>query len=53
VIATNGKPKTVSLEPLKLDTTPLGACIKNVLSDASFPRAKDEMQVAFALTKPS
>jgi serine/threonine protein kinase len=53
VIATNGKPKTVSLEPAKLNATPLGACIKNVLSVALFPTAKDEMQVAVALTKSS
>ena len=49
VISTNGKAKTVSLEPAKLNGTPLGACIKNVLSVASFPTAKDEMQVAVAL----
>jgi hypothetical protein len=41
--------KTVSLEPAKLNATPLGACIKNVLSVAAFPTAKDEMQVAVAL----
>ena len=49
VIATNGKPKRVSLDPPALDATPLGACIKNVLSVATFPRAKDEIQVAVAL----
>ena len=48
-IATNGKAKTVSLEPAKLNTTPLGACIKNVLSGATFPTAKEEMKVAVAL----
>jgi serine/threonine protein kinase len=48
-IATNGKAKTVSLEPTKLNTTPLGACIKNVLSVATFPTAKEEMKVAVAL----
>jgi serine/threonine-protein kinase len=53
VIATNGKAKQVSLEPASLNTTPLGACIKNVLSVATFPTAKDEMQVAVALTKAS
>ncbi len=49
VIATNGKAKTVSLEPAGLNSTPLGTCIKNVLSDATFPTAKAEMQVAVAL----
>jgi hypothetical protein len=48
-IATNGKAKQVSLEPAKLNATPLGACIKNVLSGATFPTAKDEMKVAVAL----
>jgi serine/threonine protein kinase len=48
-IATNGKAKTVLLEPTKLNTTPLGACIKNVLSVATFPAAKEEMKVAVAL----
>jgi eukaryotic-like serine/threonine-protein kinase len=48
-IATNGKAKTVSLEPTKLNTTPLGACIKHVLSVATFPTAKEEMKVAVAL----
>jgi len=50
VIATNGKTKVVSLEPTQLNSTPLGTCIKNVLSDATFPTAKDEMHVAFAVT---
>ncbi len=49
VVSPNGKAKTVSLEPASLNGTPLGACIKNVLSIASFPVAKDEMQVAVAL----
>ena len=49
VIATNGKAKVVSIEPATLDTTPLAACIKNVLSAATFPTAKDEMHVAFAV----
>ena len=49
VIATNGKAKQVSLEPAALNSTPLGACIKNVLEVATFPTAKDEMQVAVAL----
>jgi serine/threonine-protein kinase len=53
VIATNGKAKQVSLEPASLDASPLGACIKNVLSVATFPTAKAEMQVAVPLTKSS
>jgi serine/threonine protein kinase len=53
VIATNGKAKQISLEPASLDASPLGACIKNVLSVATFPTAKAEMQVAVPLTKSS
>ena len=49
LIATNGKPKAVSLDPAGLNSTPLGACIRNVLSVATFPAAKDEIQVAVAL----
>ncbi len=49
VVLPSGKPKTVSLEPAALNGTPLGTCIRNVLSVATFPTAKDEMQVAVAL----
>jgi serine/threonine-protein kinase len=52
-IATNGKAKQVSLEPSKLNSTPLGACIKNVLSGTTFPAAKEEMKVAVALKSSS
>jgi serine/threonine protein kinase len=46
VVSTEGRAKSISLEPASLESTPLGACIKNVLSSVSFPKAKDEKQVA-------
>ncbi|CAN5869035.1 hypothetical protein BH11MYX3_BH11MYX3_40310 [soil metagenome] len=49
-VSTAGRAKSVSLEPASLNNTPLGMCIKNVLSTASFPSAKDEKQVAVTLT---
>jgi len=49
VVATTGKAKHISLEPINLDGSPLGACIKNVLSAAKYPTAAAEMQVSVAL----
>ena len=49
VVATTGKAKTISLQPPNLDTSPLGTCIKNVLSVAKYPTAQGEMQVSVAL----
>ena len=52
-VSTDGRTKNVSLEPANLNNTPLGTCIKNVLSAASFPSSKDEKQVAVTLTGPT
>ncbi len=52
-VSTDGKTKSVALEPANLNNTPLGTCIKNVLSAASFPSSKDEKQVAVTLTGPT
>jgi hypothetical protein len=49
VVAVDGRAKAISLEPQGLDSTPLGACIKNVLGDLRFPKAADEKQVAVPL----
>jgi serine/threonine-protein kinase len=46
VVSTDGRAKTISLEPAGLNGTPLGTCIKNVLSATSFPKDKDEKQVS-------
>ncbi len=49
VVTTTGKAKTISLEPIDLNGSKLGACIKNVLSGAKYPTAAAEMQVSVAL----
>jgi len=46
VVSTDGKAKTITLEPAGINGTPLGTCIKNVLSAAAFPKDKDEKQVS-------
>jgi len=46
VVSTDGKAKTITLEPATINGTPLGTCIKNVLSAAAFPKDKDEKQVS-------
>jgi len=50
VVTTAGKAKTISLQPPDLDGSPLGACIKNVLSLVKFPAAPGELQVSVALS---
>ncbi len=45
LVATDGRVKGVVLEPAALNGTPLGACIKNVLSSAQFPKAADDKEV--------
>jgi serine/threonine-protein kinase len=49
VVTTTGKAKNISLQPPDLDGSPLGACIKSVLSLAKYPSAQGEMQVSVAL----
>jgi eukaryotic-like serine/threonine-protein kinase len=38
VVAPDGRPKSVTIVPDSVDTTPLGACIKSVFQTATFPR---------------
>ena len=45
-IATTGKTKSVLLQPANLNSTPLGTCIRNVLSIVTFPTSKEEMKVS-------
>ena len=52
IVGTNGKPKQVSLEPSRLNTTPLARCIKGVISSATFPKATTDKNVSFMLVKP-
>jgi serine/threonine-protein kinase len=46
-IAIDGHPKSVTLHPDGLNSSPLGACIRNILSGARFPAAKDEVDMSF------
>jgi eukaryotic-like serine/threonine-protein kinase len=48
-VTTDGKARRISLEPPELDASPLGACIKNVLSAAKYPTAADEVRVSVPL----
>jgi hypothetical protein len=52
VVATTGRPKTVSFEPGSLDATPAGACIRSALSTATFPAAKEERTVTVPVSVP-
>ena len=49
VVTTAGRAKTISLEPNDLNVSPLGACIKNVLTGQKYPAAAAEMQVSVGL----
>ena len=49
IISLQGRPKTISLQPAAIISTPLGACIKNVLSQISFPAAPDEKRLSVNL----
>ncbi len=45
-IARDGTPKTITLSPASIVSTPLGACIKKVLAQTRFPASKDEFKAA-------
>ena len=49
VITAAGKTRSVSFEPASLEASPLGKCIKNVLSTVTFPTAKSDLQVSVTL----
>jgi serine/threonine-protein kinase len=40
-ITSNGKAKSVSLQPADIDAGPLGACLKNVLKRTAFPSGRE------------
>ncbi len=48
-VTTDGKARRIALDPPELDASPLGACIKNVLSGAKYPTAADEVRVSVPL----
>lgn len=45
IIGFQGKPKTITLQPAAITSTPLGTCIKNVLSALSFPTSTEEKRL--------
>jgi len=52
VVAADGRPKTVALEPSAVDAAPFGACVRAVLLSASFPggrRGDDDQEIEIAL----
>jgi len=53
VVAPDGHPRTVTIEPERVDATPLGACIKNVFRSATFPRGEKDHPVAINLVRPA
>lgn len=46
VVAVTGRAKSIALEPGAVESTPLGTCIKNVLSASSFPKADNDVKVS-------
>jgi eukaryotic-like serine/threonine-protein kinase len=53
VVAPDGRPKSVTIVPEAVDTTPLGACIKDVFKAATFPRGDKEREVEVKLVRPA
>ncbi len=53
LVATDGRVKGVTLDPAPLNGSPLGACIKNVLSSVQFPKAQEDKEVNVNFRGPS
>jgi len=53
VVAPDGRPKSVTIVPGTVDTTPLGACIKNVFKAATFPRGDKDHDLEVKLVRPA
>ena len=53
LVDTEGHTKGVTLEPAALNGSPLGACIKNVMSTAQFPKATSDKEVNVTFRGPS
>jgi serine/threonine-protein kinase len=51
LIATTGHPKTVTLSPPSLGSTPLGACLRNNLTEIAFPSAREDKQITVPFKK--
>jgi serine/threonine-protein kinase len=53
LVSTDGHVKNVNLDPGSFNSTPLGTCIKNVLTGVAFPKADSDKEVSVAIKGPS
>jgi tRNA A-37 threonylcarbamoyl transferase component Bud32 len=53
VVAPDGHPRSVTIDPGSVDATPLGACIKNVFKAATFPRGDKDHDLEVKLVRPA
>jgi eukaryotic-like serine/threonine-protein kinase len=51
LVAPDGHPKNITLDPESVGATPLGACIKNVFKAATFPRNDRDHQLEVKLVR--
>ena len=51
VIGPDGHPRSVTFAPAEFDATPLGACIKKVFLDVTFPRADHDIPLDVRLRR--
>jgi hypothetical protein len=50
MIAPDGHPKQVAIEPASIDGTPLGDCIKSVFRGTTFPRNSNDQDHQLSVT---
>jgi serine/threonine protein kinase len=53
VVAPDGHPKSVTIDPESVDTTPLGSCIRKVFKAATFPRDDKDHDLEVKLVRPA
>jgi hypothetical protein len=53
VVAPDGRPKRVAIDPVSVDATPLGICIKNVFKGTMFPHGNHDHEVEIKLVHPA
>ena len=53
VVAPDGHPRRIAIEPASVDATPLGTCIKNVFKGAVFPRGERDHDLEIKLVRPA
>jgi serine/threonine-protein kinase len=52
VVASDGRAKRVAIDPVSVDATPLGVCIKNVFKGTVFPHGEDNHELEVKLVHP-